>query len=44
MDKVCAETKMSIKGVSTAITQTLTKINLTAIGKIQLKFNIKLII
>ena len=42
--KYVMETKMSIKEVSDAITQTLTKINLTALRKIQLRFNLKLII
>lgn len=42
--KYVMETKMSIKEVSDAITQTLTKINLTVLRKIQLRFNIKLII
>lgn len=42
--KYVVETKMSIKEVSVTITQTLTKINLTVLRKIQLRFNIKLII
>ena len=42
--KYVMETKMSIKEVSDTITQTLTKINLTALRKIQLRFNLKLII
>lgn len=42
--KYVAETKMSIKEVSVALTQTLTKVNLTALRKIQLRFELKLII
>lgn len=42
--KYVAETKMSIKEVSAAITQTLTQKNLTVFRKIQLRFNLKLII
>ncbi len=42
--KYVAETKMSIKEVSAAITQTLTKVNLNVFRKIQLRFNLKLII
>lgn len=39
--KYVAETKMSIKEVSAAITQTLTKTNLNVFRKIQLRFNLK---
>ncbi len=42
--KYVAETKMSKKEVSAAITQTLTQKHLTAFRKIQLRFNLKLII
>jgi len=42
--KYVAETKMSIKEVSAAITQTLTKVNLNALRKVQLRFELKLII
>lgn len=40
--KYVAETKMSIKEVSAALTQTLTKENLTEFRKIQLRFPLKL--
>lgn len=40
--KYVAETKMSIKEVSAALTQTLTKENLTELKKIQLRFPLKL--
>lgn len=42
--KYVAETKMSIKEVSAAITQTLTKTNIIVFRKIQLRFNLKSII
>lgn len=42
--KYMAETKMSIKEVSAAITQTLTKTNIIVFRKIQLRFNLKSII
>lgn len=42
--KYVAETKMSIKEVSAAITQTLTKTNVNVFRKIHLRFNLKLII
>ena len=42
--KYVSETKMSIKEVSAAITQTLTKVNLNALRKVQLRFELKLII
>lgn len=35
---------MSIKEVSEALTQTLTKVNLNALRKVQLRFELKLII
>ena len=40
--KYVAETKMSIKEVSAAITQTLTKVNLDVLRKVQLRFPLKL--
>lgn len=42
--KYIVETKMSIKEVSATITQTLIKVNLNSLRKIQLRFKLKLII